>query len=233
MNISRNIKLLKLISFFNGVWPLSAMMTIYAEQITGSYALALLFFSVSKIVGSIFELPTSVLSDKLSRKRTISISFFIFIISYILIAVSGEIKSVELLFLAAALWGLADAFYSGTDTALIYETMQKLDREEDFKDYFASYKKYNQIGWFFTALIATIVTYFSSLRVLAWISIFPIAISFIISLFIIDPQITTNDKSVSGYKHLKIAILLMIRNKKLRKLSLLQAFYNITYIMFN
>lgn len=69
--IRKNILLLKFMSFFNGFWLFSPLAVIYFEQVTHSYALAMLAFSLVTLSQSIAEIPCGMFSDRCSRKQTL------------------------------------------------------------------------------------------------------------------------------------------------------------------
>ncbi len=65
----RNVRLLGGFNFCNDFRVYAPVMVIYFQQVTGSYALAVLLFSIAKIASSVFEVPTGTLSDLAGRKR--------------------------------------------------------------------------------------------------------------------------------------------------------------------
>ena len=62
----RNIVLFKLMNLFNGLWLFSAIAVIYFEQVSHSYALAMLAFSLVNISQCCMEIPCGVFSDRIS-----------------------------------------------------------------------------------------------------------------------------------------------------------------------
>ena len=64
----RNIRLLSAFNFCNDFRVYAPVMVIFFQQVTGSYALAVLLFSIAKISSSLCEVPTGALSDLVSRK---------------------------------------------------------------------------------------------------------------------------------------------------------------------
>ena len=171
--IERNIKLFKWNYFFSGLWPLSTLVIIYFQQITHSYAMAMAIFSISSITTTLMEIPTGIFSDKVGRRRTLIYAAITILICFFLWALAGQVQQVWMLFVGAFLWGTSDALLSGTDEALMYETMEELGRKEDFNLLFSKSAGFNQIGLGVSAITAAIISYFYSLQTLAWISVFP------------------------------------------------------------
>ena len=117
--IQRNIRLFKIDAFLGGIWPLSTLAIIYFEQITHSYALAMLVWSVANLTQTFGEIPTGIFSDKIGRRKTLMMSALTILICFILWALAGQFELMSLLFIGAFFWGLSDAFISGTNEALI------------------------------------------------------------------------------------------------------------------
>ena len=140
-DIRRNIILFKIDSFLGGIWPLSSLAIVYFEQITHSYALAMLVWSIANLTQTFSEIPTGIYSDKIGRKKTLFLSAVMMSICFVLWATAGQCELPFLLFIGAVFWGLADAFLSGTDEALMYETMAELNQKENFSVLFVDVVK--------------------------------------------------------------------------------------------
>jgi len=224
MKIRRNILLFKLNCLFGDLWPLSALAVVYFQQITGSWALALGIFSIMNIVQSLAEVPTGIISDRIGRRKTMIVSALMFFVSFIALALAGNFGTGYLLTIGAIIWGVAEAFASGTDDALIYETMQELRKEDKYDIVYARSKAFGQIGLAIGALIAAIVTYFYSLNILAWVSAFLGLIQVIICCRFVEPSVHTQEDTTS-WRHFISAWREFIKNRKLQYLALIQMFH--------
>ena len=221
MEIRRNILLFKLYYLFSAVWPLAALAIVFFQKITGSYAFALGVFSIVNIVQSVAEVPTGVISDKIGRRKTMFLSSALTALAYIIFALAGTFAYKYLLILGAVIWAVADAFASGTDDALMYETMEELNKADEYDIIYARSKTFDQIGMGMGALIAAVVTYFYSLATLAWVSVAFSVIPIIVCLHFVEPKIH-NGEDCTSMKHFIIAIKAFLQNKKLRMLSTIQ-----------
>lgn len=219
MKIRRNILIFKLNYFFLMCWPLSALAIVYFESITKSYALALGIFSIATITQSLSEIPTGIISDKIGRRISMVISAFLILLSFLIFAVAGNYQSSFLLVIGGLLWGISDSFMSGTDEALIYDTMTELRKKHKYDIVFSKSRVFHQLGGATSSVIAVIVLYFYSLHVLAWISVLPALAQFISSLFFIEPKVNST-KDVNSIEHLKISWLNIRNNPKLKNITL-------------
>ena len=224
MKIERNILLFKLNGFFGNLWPLLALAVVYFQQITGSYAAALGVFSVTTVSQSLSEVPTGVISDKVGRRYTLILSSVFSLLGLFLFSVAGNLMMPVLLFIGAFSRGVADAFESGTDEALLYETMQELVKENEYDLVYSRSKMFGQIGLAVGALIATGVTYFYSLNVLAWVSFGIAFFQLLIVLNFVEPERSEKEKQVSSVKHFKNSWNALIQNKKLRYFACIKMF---------
>lgn len=219
MKIRRNLLIFKLNYFFLMCWPLSALAIVYFQSITNSYSLAFAVFSIATLTQTISEIPTGIISDKVGRKMSMVLSALFILLSFLLFAIAGNYHSVFLLFLGGFLWGVSDSFLSGTDEALIFDTMKQMKKKHKYDIVFAKSRIFHQLGGATSSLIAIGVLYFYSLHVLAWISVLPALAQFVSSLFFIEPQINSQ-KNINSFNHLKAAWKNIKNNKKLQKLAL-------------
>ena len=170
--IQRNIKLFKIDAFLGGSWPLWALAIVYFEQITHSYALAMLVWSITNLAQTFTEVPTGIFSDRIGRRKTLILAAYSVLTAIFLWALAGQLECIWFLFIGAIFWGLHDSLISGTLDALMYETMEELKQKENFSLFYAQTNFWSQFGMAVSTLSAAFITYFFSLQVLAWVSFF-------------------------------------------------------------
>lgn len=224
--MKRNIFLLKLDYFFGGFWLLAPLVIIYFQQITDSYTLAMLVFSIASISTIVLEVPSGILSDFLGRRKTLLVCGLLSLFCFIFWALAGEFKSSLLLYIGALLWGMSDAFLSGTDEALMFETMEELGEKHNFNSFFAKACAWNQFGLALSAIIGGCIVYFTSLQVLAWLSVIPAFFGFISICLLKEPQKTFLRPKIPAFKHFKKALKDIISNKKLFFFSIINVVDN-------
>ncbi len=220
--IKRNINLLKWDNFFAGFWPLSTLLVVYFETITHSYATAMSVLAFGSLMTTATEIPMGLLSDRLGRRNTLILAVGGMVLCFLSWALAGQVVGTPLLFLGASLFGMTSAATSGTDEALIFETMEELGRKDDFDLLFSKSRVYNQIGIACGALSATLITYFCSLQALAWISVLPIVARFIVMFLYVEPKRSAAPKRASSWQHFIIAWRQLIRNKRARFFATVQ-----------
>ena len=214
--IQRNIKLFKIDAFLGGSWPLYALAIVYFEQITHSYALAMLVWSISSLTQTFMEVPTGVLSDKIGRRKTLILAAHSVLTAILLWALAGQFECMWFLFIGAFFWGLCDALLSGTLDALMYETMEELNQKENFPLFYAQTNFWNQFGLATSTLFAAFITYFFSLQTLAWLSLFTMIGQLITAYLFVEPKRITEQEQTASFAHFLIAFKKLWRNKRLR-----------------
>ena len=215
-SIQRNIKLFKIDAFLGGSWPLYALAIVYFEQITHSYALAMLVWSITNLTQTFMEVPTGILSDKIGRRKTLILSAHCVLTAILLWALAGQFNYMWLLFIGAVFWGLCDALLSGTLDALMYETMEELNQKENFPLFYAQTNFWNQFGLAISTLFAAFITYFFSLQTLAWLSLVTMIGQLITAYLFVEPKRVSEQKKTTSMVHFFIAFRRLWRNKRLR-----------------
>ncbi len=186
--LKKNLVLFRIYYFFWRFKPLATLMVIYFFHIMQSYTLAMAVFSVFNISYAIMKVPSGMISDKIGRKSVIITANLLLLTAFALLALAGEINARWLLFAFAIFWGISEALASGTLEALIFETSQSLGYEDKFYKIYSKSMVFDQAGCAFGAFWAMAVTYFLPLQVLAWLSVFPPLMQFILSMFFIEPK---------------------------------------------
>lgn len=218
-DIRRNITLFKWDHFCAGLWPIAAVLPIYFQSIAGSYAVAMSVFSVCGLSQAVLEIPTGFFSDRIGRRQTLILSAFLILLCLVLWAFAGETNSLALLFIGAVLYGASDAFMSGTVDALMFETLRQTGREDDFKKLYAVCRIFNQAGLLAGVLIGAAVMYFLSMRILAWVSIVPMAGQLVVAFFYINPSAERRTREKQNFGQM---LRCLWQNKKLRLLAFIE-----------
>ncbi|MBU3924761.1 MFS transporter [Patescibacteria group bacterium] len=129
-SLESNINKFYIQSFLGALSFPGAIWILYFLKIGLSLEKVGLLVSVMFLTQFIFEIPSSILADRYSRKNILIIGTVFSILSSILFF-SGN--SFIYFLLAVILSGISSSFSSGTDQALVYDTLLNLKREDDYK----------------------------------------------------------------------------------------------------
>ena len=213
--MQKNIRLLGLFNFFTDFRPYSAILIIYFQQITGSYALGMSLFSVTMISSALLEIPTGIFSDYIWRKKTIMLGALSSLLAVVFYAIG---INYGILLVGALLEGLQRAWYSGNNDALLYETLSHADKQEDYDHHLGKVSSMFQLVSAIAIIFGGIIASFS-FALIMWLSVIPQLICLSISFQITEPK-KHSQRSANIYSHLTNSGKKIWKNKKLRSLSI-------------
>lgn len=215
MNIYRNVKILTWFNFFTDFKLYSPVAIIYFAKVSNSFALGMSIFSLAMLSSAIFEVPTGVFSDMIGRKKTVMLGALTAVLYSIFYAIG---QSYWFLVIGAIFEGLSRSFYSGNNDALLYDTLSQTSKKDDYHHYLGRVSSMFQIALAVSAILGGILASWS-FALIMWISVIPQFICFLLSIKLIELSIHT-EKSGNIYEHLKESLTNLIKNIKLRNLSL-------------
>lgn len=185
---------------------------LYYYSITNSMLLSMSIFSITTITSSILELPTGLISDKLGRKKTIILGSLFSLFSICMLAMSNNYI---LLVIAAIFNGIEIAFFSGNNQAYIYDTLKEENMENAYNVFAGKANSMLYLSGAISALVGSILYYFTSYKFVICLSIIPKLLQLGISIILKDTKKTKREQKV--IMDVIIAIKKVIKNKILKK----------------
>ena len=141
------------------------------------------YFEIGILIGfrevctNLFEIPSGAVADLYGRRRAMIFSFFAYIASFVIFAVS---KSLFPLFAAMFFYGLGDAFRSGTHKAMIFDWLRLQGRSDEKTKIYGFTRSWSQMGSAVSVLIAGALVFYSGNFVdIFWFSIIPYAMNIV------------------------------------------------------
>ena len=141
------------------------------------------YFEIGILIGfrevctNLFEIPSGAVADLYGRRRAMIFSFFAYIASFVIFAVS---KSLFPLFAAMFFYGLGDAFRSGTHKAMIFDWLRLQGRSDEKTKIYGFTRSWSQMGSAVSVLIAgALVFYTGNFVDIFWFSIIPYAMNIV------------------------------------------------------
>ena len=133
----------------------------------------------------ILEIPSGYISDMLGRKKTLLVSQFLKGIGFLIFPFADGLAA---LILAEIILGIAVSLFSGTDTAIIYDSMKASGSKKAEVKVLGKSLAYSSFGEGLASLLASGLLFFSfGLRDIAYISALLAWIPFFIVLGIEEP----------------------------------------------
>jgi MFS family permease len=215
--VVRNVRLLGVFNFCLDFRIYAPIAVVYFAHITGSYALAVLIFSLAKIASTMFEVPTGVFSDFAGRKITMIVGQFASLASIASYAVAADFS---ILALGAVFEGLAFSCFSGNNEALLYDTLKEENEEAHYAEYQGRASSMFQIALAASALLAAIILGWSGMRMLFALSLVPQLAALIVALFFHEPAQHDRRFQANVFAHVSEAFAGFVRDVRLRDLSI-------------
>ena len=141
------------------------------------------YFEIGILIGfrevctNLFEIPSGAIADLYGRRRAMIFSFFAYIVSFVIFAVSGSLFP---LFAAMFFYGLGDAFRSGTHKAMIFDWLRLQGRSDEKTKIYGFTRSWSQMGSAVSVLIAGALVFYSGNFVdIFWFSIIPYAMNIV------------------------------------------------------
>lgn len=156
----------------------------------------------------VFEIPCGAISDYLNRKVSL-------VLAGISIAIAALIYSsyphIIFFVIAETLWAFSAALVSGTDQALIYDSLKKIGKEKQINNKMASVQSALLVGVAISAPIGSLIAQLTSLPFVMFLMIIPFSLTTIIALTLKEPNdqiIQTQKKQyneiiITGFRELK------------------------------
>jgi MFS family permease len=182
--LQRNIKLYYFFETFSEPLFWAAVLILYLKQVSGMDLPAIYRMeSICLIVFVFWEIPSGALADAFGRKRTILIGRLILFAHSIIYAFAGSATSV---WASNLLWAAGQPLVSGADSALLYDSLKALGRENEFKKITGRAKSYRLLVMAFGALATGFLTTID-LRLGPLISIIFLIPNLVASFLFVEP----------------------------------------------
>jgi len=211
----KNIKVFFAFNFFACFRPHWPIAILYYQSITGSYASAMMIFSIIFLSQAVLEVPTGLISDLLGRRKTMIVGAFFSVVALFMYATGFNLW---VLFAGAFFEGFGRSLFSGTDKALLYETLQEQEQTDQFETIFGKIFSVEQISLGVSAVVGGVLA-LVSLQLVMWVAVFPALLSFIYSFYFVDVK-RRFEVQQSAFVMLKEAYKGLVENRRLRLVSM-------------
>ncbi|MFA6097749.1 MAG: MFS transporter [Candidatus Paceibacterota bacterium] len=126
---SSNIPKFYVAIFFDAMWFAGPVWILYFLSIGLNFEQIGILVGISFIVQAFFEIPSSVWADRYSRKNILIIGMSFWFVAQIIFL---SANSFYFFIFAAIFQGLSNSFFSGTESAIVYDTLLNMGREKEY-----------------------------------------------------------------------------------------------------
>ena len=149
MTLHRTIALIPWFQFFNSLLFWQAVWFLYFQaELSGAEAIIL--YSVYDIATTVLEVPSGYFSDRIGRRATLLLSSLCYFAGCLALALGATFGMFAL---GQSLIGAGAAFKSGTDTSLLYETLEATERANEIEQQELRAWRFSLAGFAMSALI--------------------------------------------------------------------------------
>jgi MFS family permease len=181
---SKNIRYLYFSKLIGGLLFLMPILALYLEKELFTVTNVTLVLAIGSLCLALFEVPSGAVADLFGRKKTLLLAEIISIGSLVMLAIGGNLTTI---IIYSVLRALSRSLMSGTDGALIFDTLKAEKKESLFKKIYGTYFALWAIGAGIGSLIGGFLAEINLIiPVLA--SIIPATASFCILLKIKEPD---------------------------------------------
>lgn len=159
-----------------------------------------IIFSVFALATLLLEIPSGVLADLLGKKKTLLISRALYIIEIFLIAF---FNGFWIFLIAKIVSGFGVSLTSGTDNALLYDTLKKQGRKDQHKKISGTRVAITNISMAFVFIIGAFL-FTINYKLPAIVSLPVVTAGFILTFFLQEPYNPSKKATFkNSFKHLK------------------------------
>jgi len=181
-DINRNLQFYKfsLYGFLKNLRFFDAFLILFLVEKGLSYTQIGILYAIREICINVFEVPSGIIADTFGRKLSLAGSFILYIFSFMVFFLFADFW---LFMLAFVLFGIAEAFRSGTHKGMIMDYLKYQKRGNQIMNYYGHTRAWSQFGSALSALIAGFIVFYSgSYKYIFLFSVVPYLINFILIL---------------------------------------------------
>jgi MFS family permease len=195
MNIESNLWKLYVYKFFSSFWLIAPILIPFFESNGLSATQVFIVQATYSLSALIFEIPSGYLSDRIGRKKTLIIGSFLLPVGVAVYAFSNSFMTFVL---AEFILAVSGSMHSGTDSALIYDTLVNLEKENKYKKVEGRAQSIQSIGVGTASILGGLFALIT-IRFPFYVNIATASILFPLSLLMVEPA----RKKLKSKNHLR------------------------------
>lgn len=218
--VMRNIPLFYAASFLSNFRLNAPILIIYLQQQTGSLAAAMSLGACLMIGASLLDIPTGALADLFGRRTLLLLGWVCGFVHLMLLAIGG---SYGILLVAMLVASAGMAFGSGADSALLYDSLLEMGRENEYRKISGRANGLLTLALGAAAPLGSVLASIS-LPLPFWMQLLPQSIGLCLILLMVEPTYhKPQQKDI--LLHSWRSIVVIMRNRRVLVLILMSAFF--------
>ncbi len=218
MNLHANIKKLYLFSFLQmSLFPMAIITLFWKDQIGLSLTEILLLQGIFSVAMVLMEYPSGYLSDRIGYRAALNFASLLGIIGWGLYSVADSFSQV---LVAEIILGVSFSFISGSDSALLYESIKGTDEEPNYARHEGRLNGFAQTGEACGAIFAGLLYAAAPLlpfliQAVVWV------LAFLLTRTLVEPERTRMQPASHLKEACQSARYALLDNRRLRYTILL------------
>ncbi len=202
--------------------PVLALFYIASQVSLEQFSIIMSVFALTTLL---LDVPTGVIADLIGKKNTLLLSGFMYIIEIFLIAF---FNGFWIFLIAKIISGIGVSLGSGTDSALLFDTLKKQKRIDQHKKISGSISTVSNISMAFVFIIGAFLFSINP-KLPAILSLPLVTLGFFLTFFLEEPYKSRKKFNVKNYfKHLKEGFVYFKNSKYIQYLCFLALFVSAT-----
>lgn len=213
MGYLSNIKKQYLISLFQSLIPAYVIERLFWQQRGMNVQMVVYCEIIYAVTIVLFEIPSGILADKFGRKRLLVINSALAAVEFIILLFANSFR---IFGIAVSLSGIGKAFSSGSQNALLYDSLLVEKKENSFEKFLGRLYAVDFTGSMIAALSGSILANMFGFEFNYIVSFFSMFFAFIITLSLREPPIITKqERELTEIKQYAKQALLIFKKKPL------------------
>lgn len=213
MNLANNIWKLYLIKTSKWFMVYMPIVVLFMKSNGLDLRAVMLVNAVYSLSIAVFEIPSGYFSDRFGRKQSLVIGTLFISLQFVAYSLSYDFWG---LVLGGLIGGIGASFISGTDSALLYDTLQHLNRTHDYLKWEGRTYALGTFSEAVAAILGGWVAYQYSLRSPMYVQVGISLIGVLAALTLVEPVVQRDHQRSNSEQMRYILCHLFVQNKPLR-----------------
>ncbi|MDF2716782.1 MAG: transporter [Paenibacillus sp.] len=193
MDCTTNLRILFAIRFFSSLIPAYVIERLFWEERGMTIPMVVYTEIIFALTIVLLEVPTGMMADLWGRKRMLVISALLGCGEFLILLFATEFWHFALVVFLA---GVSRAAGSGSENALLYDTMALQGKSSDFEKRLGQLNACDFVSAIIAALCGSLLAGRFGLELNYWISLGSALIALLLSLLLIEPPTASGDAAV-------------------------------------
>lgn len=185
--------------------------------------------SVHSAAAFLMEVPSGYVGDRFTRKKSLLLGSIITAIGFFTYYLSNDLY---FFVVAAFLTGTGTSFISGSDSAMLYDTLLELKREDEYLKLEGRVSAFGNFAEAIAALIGGLIAVIVSIKANLFVQGVLLVVAFLLILSCKEPSVVQEHQRKSFSEALKSIINEMKNNKRFLHIMLFSSFMGVNTLLF-